>query len=718
MPPAVEPARDPLAPENLDREVHAQMITLLYRQQKSSMAANAFVSVLFVYLLWDTVSHLALTVWLIAHWVIIGIRIASRMRFDRRPRTHYNERLWGRRSAAITLLFGVSWGLCALLFIDADNPTSIIVLTIIITGFAGGSITAFAPYFPAFIAHVYPSMGGLVIALASIGETLPLGLAALVSIALVAYTSMSRNVNRKLEQSERLAIENNALGARAEARSQLLRTILETMSQGILVSDSLDRPVLWNDRLATLLGADVTAGSLDAPGTGERRIAELLAAADLPDPSQLSDQSEHQMRDGKTLELARGTMPGGGIVTTFTNITPQIGRERAIQAARESAEHANAAKSRFLASASHDLRQPIHAMGLWMDTLATSQINTQNPGKTPEVVERIRESLDAVSSMLDSLLDISKLEAGVVHPHPETFDLVALVEELHRSLSVQAREKNLRLRLRAPPSPCRVHSDRAMVGRVLRNLLTNALRYTNEGGVLLALRANDAVARIDVIDTGIGIPADEQERVFLEFHQVGNPQRNRQQGLGLGLAIVKRLIDLLGAELTLRSRPGRGSRFSLCLPLGDCTGPHATENRHAEATGDLSGRRILVLDDDPDVLEATGVILDLWNCDVQLAADIEEALDTVRQWHPELLIVDNRLPDGWSASRAIEALRATIGAATPALVVTGDTGPEQLREVRASGHALLNKPVKTQRLHTLIGALLNDGGRSLDELTD
>ncbi|MGB0714037.1 MAG: ATP-binding protein, partial [Gammaproteobacteria bacterium] len=626
----------------------------------------------------------------------------------------------GQRSAAITVLFGLSWGLCALMFIDADHPTSIVLLTIIITGFAGGSITAFAPYFPSFVAHVYPSMGGLMIALISTGETLALGLAALLCAALIAYTSMSRNVNRTLEQSERLAIENNALGARAEARSQLLRTILETMSQGILVSDSADRPHLWNDRLTAMLmetGGDqgITRGETDTDG---ERIAELLHAAGLPEPSQLSDQSEHQLSDGRTLELARGVMPDGDMVTTFTNITAQIDRERAIQSAREAAEHANAAKSRFLASASHDLRQPIHAMGLWMDTLATSQINQQSPAKTAEVVERIRESLDAVGSMLDSLLDISKLEAGVVHPHPELFDLRTLVEEIYRTVAVHAEDRCLRLHVHLTKASCLVISDRAMVGRILRNLLTNALRYTREGGVLLALRVRSGLARVDVIDTGIGIPAEEQERVFLEFHQVGNPQRSRQQGLGLGLAIVKRLVNLLEADLNLRSRVGHGSRFTLSLPASDETRAAKTESQREDVAAPLKNRRVLVLDDDPDVLEATGLILEMWQCDVQLAADVDEALETASRWSPELLIVDNRLPGAWSGSKAIDALRKVTGAETPALVITGDTGPEQLRAVRASGHPLLNKPVKTRRLHALMGALLSDTPDHLEELSD
>ncbi|MBA5604657.1 response regulator [Duganella sp. FT3S] len=374
----------------------------------------------------------------------------------------------------------------------------------------------------------------------------------------------------------------------------------------------------------------------------------------------------------------------------------RIESDRARQALH-AAEQANLAKSRFLAAASHDLRQPIHAQGLFLEVLARSPLND----KQRTVLASARAASEASADMLHTLLDFSRIEAGVIEPQIEAFALQPLLAKLESELAPQANAKGLVYRTR--DSGLALCSDRSLLELIVRNLVTNAVRYTEQGGVLVACRRRGAHAVLEVWDSGIGIAPEQQEEVFREFHQLGNPERDRQKGLGLGLSIARGLAQLLGHALTVASRPGRGSVFRLAVPLASMpalsspTSP-ALLALDAPARGALP-QRVLVIDDDAIVRVSMQQLLAGWGCDCQVADGIETALTLAHTWRPDMIISDYRLREQRTGAEAIATLRAQAGTPIAALLITGDTAPARLREARASGVPLLHKPTSPEQLY-------------------
>ncbi|MBA5637763.1 hybrid sensor histidine kinase/response regulator [Duganella sp. LX20W] len=364
--------------------------------------------------------------------------------------------------------------------------------------------------------------------------------------------------------------------------------------------------------------------------------------------------------------------------------------------ALHAAEQANLAKSRFLAAASHDLRQPIHAQGLFLEVLARSPLNDNQR----TVLASARAASEASADMLHTLLDFSRIEAGVIEPQIEAFALQPLLAKLESELAPQANAKGLVYRTR--DSGLALRSDRGLLELIVRNLVTNAVRYTDQGGILVACRRRGAHAVLEVWDSGIGIAPEQQEEVFREFHQLGNPERDRQKGLGLGLSIARGLAQLLGHELTMASRPGRGSVFRLAVPLAAMpalsSSPSSASASALPARGALP-QRVLVIDDDAIVRASMQQLLAGWGCDCRVADGIEPALMLARAWQPDMIISDYRLREQRTGAEAIAMLRAQAGAATPALLITGDTAPARLREARASGVPLLHKPTSPEQLY-------------------
>jgi CheY-like chemotaxis protein len=308
--------------------------------------------------------------------------------------------------------------------------------------------------------------------------------------------------------------------------------------------------------------------------------------------------------------------------------------------------------------------------------------------------------------MLNSLLDISKLDAGVMQPKVSQVDLGVLLEQLETEYQPVVGITGNRLTIRST-RVC-VLSDPSMLHRILANLLSNALRYTVNGRILVGMRRRGGSIRIDVCDTGPGIPAEALDDIFLEFHQLGNPERDRRKGLGLGLAIVKRLAELLGHEIEVRSVVGHGSRFSITLPLtvAQTVAPVASVEP-ALAGSTLRDKRVLVLDDDAAVLDAMRGLLERWGCTVTTCATPEEAeVQFASSVPPQLLIVDYRLRGNASGIDTIGRLQQETGRHIPALVITGDTAPDRLREAQRSGYPLLHKPVKPQQLHVVMRQIL------------
>jgi two-component system, sensor histidine kinase len=368
-------------------------------------------------------------------------------------------------------------------------------------------------------------------------------------------------------------------------------------------------------------------------------------------------------------------------------------------AARRSAEHANAGMARFFAAANHDLRQPLNAMGLLAQTLHTRGAAVD----VDEVSGHLVECVDGMTQVVDELLDISRLDAGSVAVQRSTFALDELLQELAHTYRPLAQSKGLRIDIDV--GRVLVHSDRTLLARVVSNLLSNAIRYTERGVVRVGMVQTDAEVELAVEDTGIGIAAEELPRIFEEFYQVGNPARDRRLGLGLGLATVQRLSDLLGLHVAVQSTPGSGSRFSLRLPRGVQDDALVQGTRTARAVADpLLRRQVLVIEDDADSRAAMLGLLQAWGCVAQGAADGAAALACVAAgFKPDAVLADLRLAGGASGIAAIEALRAVVSSALPALVVTGDVGSENARAAQAQGYAVLAKPIKAMALRAFLG---------------
>lgn len=379
-----------------------------------------------------------------------------------------------------------------------------------------------------------------------------------------------------------------------------------------------------------------------------------------------------------------------------------------LHAEKEIAENATRDKTLFLATASHDLRQPLHAMSLFADAL---EGRLQNP-EDRMVLARLHESLNAMRKLFNALLDISRLDAGIVEPQIKNYRLALLLERLHVDYARQAQERNLDWRYLSTQAV--VRTDPVLLENMLRNLIGNAIRYTPRGYVAIACHEVDDELRIEIEDSGVGIPAEKHTEIFREYRQLGNPERDGAKGLGLGLAIVERLARLLEHRIELRSTPGVGSCFSVILPLGSAAdiAPEfdGLSGGESMAECDLVGMLILVIDDQAAVLEGMRVMLERWGCEVMLADSGETAVAVIiqAQRKPELIIADYRLRGDCTGSQAIDQVRRELGESIPALIVTGDTGPDRLREAQASGHMLMNKPVPPARLRAFLRTVRRD----------
>lgn len=367
---------------------------------------------------------------------------------------------------------------------------------------------------------------------------------------------------------------------------------------------------------------------------------------------------------------------------------------------KEEAERANLAKSRFLAAASHDLRQPMHALGLFIADLARKEHDSDNR----YVIDRISASAEAMENLLDGLLDISKLDAGVVPVSIKSFALGPIFERIESDFASSARERGLRLRI--CPTSLWVESDPLLLERILLNLIGNALRYTPRGAVLVAARRRGTRVRIEVRDSGLGIPQEAQDSVFQEFVQLDNPARDRSKGLGLGLAIVRRLAELLGHTVGLRSAPGRGSVFSVEVrqvrPVVDAPAAGGPTQH------DLTGEVVAMVDDDTLAQQSLAGLLRAWGCFVVASDSLQGLFDALDETgvEPRIIISDFRLPGDKDGLDVIAAVRACYNPRLPGLLLSGDTGPETLRRATDHGVPLLHKPVRPARLRAALTHLL------------
>lgn len=364
------------------------------------------------------------------------------------------------------------------------------------------------------------------------------------------------------------------------------------------------------------------------------------------------------------------------------------------------AEQANISKTKFLAAASHDLRQPLFALGLYTEMLE----HETDVSKTREISQLIKQSFDSLKGLLDALLDISKLDAGVVKVEKKSFRLQEIFDRILFDYEPMARENNIALRI--VPTSAVVYSDPSLVERILRNLVSNAVNYTREGCVLVGLKRCGDHYEARVYDTGIGIPQNELGNIFQEFHQLSNPERAREKGIGLGLSIVKRLLALLGENITVHSTPGKGTAIFISLQRSNGSVPATLTEQIPETR---RGATILIIEDDSEVCRSMRAFLEELGYVVLTAESEEEALQRLlrEQAEPDLIISDYRLRNEQNGVEAAEAVLTYVGKKLPVMIITGDTAPERLREASSHGYRLLHKPLAPEEFKLAVAQMLN-----------
>jgi signal transduction histidine kinase len=515
---------------------------------------------------------------------------------------------------------------------------------------------------------------------------------------------------------------------------EILQTALDHVRQGIAVFDKELALVCWNRQFGEIF--DLPHG-LTRIGIALDEILRHIAEQSARDPRDLDRQVADRITSYTSeaepflerfperelvIEVRANRMPDGGLAMTFTDITPSVQaaealeranatlerrvRERtgeltrlntALERAKAEADDANVSKTRFIAAASHDILQPLNAARLYV----TSLIERQRAGEDAELVRNVDASLEAVEEIFAALLDISRLDTGAMKPEMADFRIDELMQRLEVEFAPLAREK--RLDLVFVHCSVTVCSDRALLRRLLQNLVSNAIKYTPAGRVLVGCRRRGSRLRIDVCDTGIGIPQAKRRAVFKEFHRLDQGARVAR-GVGLGLSIVERIARVLGCEVALKSNMGRGSRFSVEVPRATAALAAATTPAAPKvAAGRLAGTVILCIDNEPAILDGMETLLGGWNCRVLKAADLAGALAVLdaSDTEPDGLLVDYHL-DGGNGVGAIAALRHRLQRDLPAILITADRSARVREEARAVGVHVLNKPIKPASLRALI----------------
>lgn len=504
---------------------------------------------------------------------------------------------------------------------------------------------------------------------------------------------------------------------------QILSTTLENISQGVSVVDPAMRLVAWNRRyqelfdypdgmlyvgrpVSDLIRWNAERGEMGSGNIDEqvrRRLAHLRAGA--------PHVFERVRANGQVIEMRGRPLPGGGYVTSYSDVTDYKRAEEGLREVNETLEQrveqrtreaqaAQQSKTRFLAAISHDVLQPLNAARLFASALRESP----DAGEQAHLAERVDASLRAAEDLLDGLLDISRLEAGALRIEITDFDVNELLRELVAQYAPVAGGRGLQLRVRAPERPRPVRSDRRLLRRALQNFLANALRYTREGGVLIAARVREGAVELQVWDTGPGISEHHLVQIFDEFRRFDQPGGGGERGLGLGLSICQRIARTLEHPLRVRSKVGMGSVFSITVPFGRAMYAAPLPEPSVMLGGDsLAGLRVLCVDNDREILDGMRTLLQRWGVTALTAATADEALALLEQ-QPDVALVDYHLHDRLDGLGVIDALRVQSGRHLPAALLTGDGSDALKLAAREQGCSVLTKPVKPASLRAFLAA--------------
>jgi Na+/proline symporter/signal transduction histidine kinase/ActR/RegA family two-component response regulator len=523
---------------------------------------------------------------------------------------------------------------------------------------------------------------------------------------------------------------------------EILQTALDHVRQGIAVFDKDLNLVCWNRQFGEIFDLppgltrvgialhEILRHVAQHGGEHEKNFDAAIAERIAKYTSEVEPFLERFAERGLVIEVRSNHMPDGGLVTTFTDITPSVKaaealeranatlerrvRERTkeltrlnteLERAKAEADDANVSKTRFVAAASHDILQPLNAARLYVTSLIERQRQTDNEAEDADLVQNIDASLEAVEEIFAALLDISRLDTGAMKPEMTDFRVDELLQRLDVEFAPLARAKGLNLRFM--PCALTVRSDRRLLRRLLQNLVSNAIKYTPSGSVLVGCRRRGGKLRIDVYDTGIGIPHAKRRAVFKEFHRLDQGARVAR-GVGLGLSIVERIARVLDCEVALKSVVGRGSRFSVEVPRAAAAAASpAVAAMTRTGAGRLTGTVALCIDNERSILDGMKKLLGGWGCRVLTAADLAEALAAMEAsgLEPDGLLVDYHL-DGGNGIAAIAELRRRLGRQNgrdlPAILITADRSLHVREEAQAEGAHLLHKPIKPASLRALI----------------
>lgn len=583
------------AQRQIDDEVRRAQVDILFRTAPASAVAAVLAAILLAVglrLTFQLETH-RLFVWLALQLGTFLVFEGAALVYWLSPRARRNWRLSARLLVAAAFVGGLGWGLGSGLLLEPSSLPQELLVVLVISGLASGTILALGSYLPATFAHFLPLIVPLVLRSLQKNDALHLFLGGMGLFYVLGISLLGVAYCRNLTNSLRLQIENRSL------------------------------------------------------------IAQLQREKDV-------------------------------------------------------AEQASVAKSRFLASASHDLRQPVHALSMFVGALLDKPLAMD----VRRLAQQISGAIETMDELFQSLLDISRLDAGVVHSRMHELRLRPLLDRIGAEFQAQAQAKGLKIAV--SPTSLSVWTDPVLLENILRNLVANAVRYTPRGRILIGCRRGRRV-RIEVIDTGIGIAREHLEKVFDEFYQVGNSERDRSQGLGLGLAIVKRTAALLDCDIEMESEFGRGTRVKLYAPLA----PDATPPGASPAPPPVAAFRpglIFVVDDERTIREAMSSLLCGWGHRVVTAESGEDILRLAAESaeRPDLILCDYRLRNGENGVELMRRLQSEYNIDIPGILLTGDTGADRLAEAQASGFTVMHKPVSSARLLAEIDdALAKTGARGL-----
>ena len=558
-----------------DTPIQREQIRALYQQSPFLFFGIVFVMGVVTVFFWERAEREILLTWLAANIVLTLARVVLVKRFQRQQPQEEKLQRWGLLFALSSTLSGMLWGAIAILFLQADQIETVLLVAIVLTGMAAGSLVPLSAFMPAYYGFALCALSPLAYVLLGDDSNVLVFIGYLVLAFIVVNLGYSFVVNRNLAESVKLRFEN---------------------------LDLLDN----------------------------------------------------------------------------------------LQRQKELAESANTDKSRFLAATSHDLRQPLHAMDLYLGALA----NLLNTPEQQSLLEKSRQASAALSNLLGALMDVSRLDAGDVIIERKPVNIVALLDQLASEYREQTGQQGMAIIVRADEAY--VDTDPVMLTRMLRNLVNNACAHSQAKTIQLQAQADAGSVSVSVCDDGIGIPAEQQQQVFSEFYQLNNPERDRSKGLGLGLAIVRRLADLLQHELKLRNREGGGCCFSLLLPrVRDVVG--CDESHAAEYEYDISGSFVVLIDDEAGVRDAMRALLRQWGCELLLVDSVpalQQELESLDYPRPDAVVADYRLRDNTTGIDAVELVRRHFDADVPAVIISGDTDRAVQQRASARRCRMLHKPVQ------------------------